>query len=64
MRWVATGATVSAQYESARADAAGYARARNACFHQATIAYLSGDKALAKQLSAQGRQYAQQMQAR
>ncbi len=34
-----------------------------ACHHQATQAYLGGDKALAKELGAKGRWHAQQMAA-
>lgn len=40
--WVTTGAAVSQAYTDARAEASDYARVRNACFHQATIAYLAG----------------------
>jgi len=42
--WVETGAAVSKEYAAARAEASDHARVRNACFHQATLAYLSGDK--------------------
>jgi hypothetical protein len=42
--WVETGAAVAREYAAARAEASDHARVRNACFHQATIAYLAGDK--------------------
>ena len=38
-------------------------RLRNVCFQHATQAYLAGDKALAKNLSHQGRQHADAMKA-
>lgn len=41
--WVTTGTTLSQEYAGARAEASDYARVRNACFHQATIAYLAGE---------------------
>eukprot|EP00775_Hariotina_reticulata_P012083 gene12083-12223_t len=52
---------VSKEYQSARADARDFARVRNTCFQQATLAYLAGNKALAKELSMKGRQAAEQM---
>jgi hypothetical protein len=42
--WVETGAAVSQEYAAARAEASDHARVRNACFQQATIAYIAGDK--------------------
>lgn len=58
-----TGAAVAAEYAAARADARDHARARNACFQQATQAYLAGNKALAKELGAKGRWHNEQMKA-
>eukprot|EP00195_Chlamydomonas_chlamydogama_P009630 CAMPEP_0202896984 /NCGR_PEP_ID=MMETSP1392-20130828/5868_1 /ASSEMBLY_ACC=CAM_ASM_000868 /TAXON_ID=225041 /ORGANISM="Chlamydomonas chlamydogama, Strain SAG 11-48b" /LENGTH=619 /DNA_ID=CAMNT_0049582517 /DNA_START=266 /DNA_END=2125 /DNA_ORIENTATION=- len=60
---VETGAALSRQYAEARGEARDFARLRNACFQQATLAYLAGNKALAKQLSAQGREHAAAMAA-
>lgn len=42
--WVETGAAVSQEYADARAEASDYARVRNACFQQATLAYMAGNK--------------------
>lgn len=42
--WVETGTAVSQEYAAARADASDFARIRNACFQQATTAYLAGNK--------------------
>lgn len=42
--WVTTGQAVSQEYADARAEASNHARVRNACFHQATIAYLAGER--------------------
>lgn len=53
--WVQTGEALSEQYATAREVARGHARVRNAYFQQATQAYLIGNKALAKELGAQGR---------
>jgi hypothetical protein len=61
VRWVDTGASVSAQYASLRERARDHVRARNACFMQATAAYLAGDGAAAKRLAAQGRAHAAAM---
>ena len=58
-----TGAAAAAEYADARADARDFARLRNACFQQATAAYLSGNKALAKELGRQGRQHNEAMKA-
>lgn len=52
-----TGTAAAAQYAEMRATARDLARMRNACFQQATNAFMSGNKALAKQLSAKGREY-------
>uniref|UniRef100_A0A383VHL1 Smr domain-containing protein n=1 Tax=Tetradesmus obliquus TaxID=3088 RepID=A0A383VHL1_TETOB len=59
--WVQTGEAVAQEYAAARAEASDYARIRNACFQQATQAYLAGNKALAKELSAKGKAAAQHM---
>ncbi|GLC52371.1 hypothetical protein PLESTB_000621900 [Pleodorina starrii] len=61
--WVATGQAVAAQYAEERAEAAMLARARNTYFQQATLAYLSGNKALAKQLGRKGREMNEAMKA-
>lgn len=42
--WVKTGAAVSQEYAAARAEASDHARVRNACFQQATIAFMAGNK--------------------
>lgn len=59
--WLETGAVVSEMYANDRGRARDLARLRNACYQQATLAYMSGNKALAKQLSQKGRAYAAQM---
>jgi hypothetical protein len=61
VRWVDTGAAVSGLYTSLRSEALDHVRLRNACFEQATRAYIAGDGALAKKLAAQGRRHAQAM---
>jgi hypothetical protein len=40
--WVSTGEAVSREYAAARAEARDHARVRNACFHEATKAFLAG----------------------
>jgi hypothetical protein len=55
VRRVSTGAAVAAEYADARAAAADHARLRNQLFQQATLAYQSGNRALAKELGARGR---------
>ena len=60
-QWVETGDAVSNQYAATREDARDHMRLRNVCFQQATQAYLSGNKALAKELSRKGRSHAQAM---
>jgi Domain of unknown function (DUF1771) len=60
-RWVDTGASVSGLYSSLRNEALDHVRLRNACFEQATRAYIAGDGALAKKLAAQGRRHAAAM---
>ena len=61
--WVETGEAVSDMYAATREDARDHMRMRNICFQQATQAYLSGNKALAKELSRKGRGHAQAMRA-
>lgn len=61
IEWVETGAAVSQMYAKNREEARDYARVRNVCYEQATNAYLSGNKALAKELSRQGREAAAKM---
>ena len=56
--WVETGESVSNLYRENRADARDLARVRNVCYEQATTAFLSGNKALAKELSAKGKEAA------
>lgn len=60
---VSTGNSVAVEYADARASAASLAKARNAMFEAASAAYLRGDKALAKELGAKGREYNEQMHA-
>lgn len=52
--WLETGEAVSNMYADLREEARDHARVRNAYFEQARQAYLSGNKALAKELSAKG----------
>jgi DNA-nicking Smr family endonuclease len=61
IEWVETGAAVSQLYTTTRDEARDYARIRNVCYEQATNAFLSGNKALAKELSRQGRDAASKM---
>ncbi|GLI64277.1 hypothetical protein VaNZ11_007495 [Volvox africanus] len=61
--WVSTGEAVSSQYLAERREASMLARARNQCFQQATMAYLSGNKALAKKLGRRGRELNEVMKA-
>ena len=63
IEWVETGAAVSQMYAANREEARDYARVRNVCYEQATNAFLSGNKALAKELSRQGREAAAKMSA-
>jgi hypothetical protein len=42
--WVQTGEAVAQEYAAARAEASDHARVRNACFQQATQAYLAGEQ--------------------
>ncbi|CAI7845796.1 unnamed protein product, partial [Closterium sp. NIES-53] len=50
-------------YGDMREEARDHARIRNACFEQATQAYLAGNKAAAKELSARGQWHNEQMKA-
>lgn len=60
--WVETGDAAGAHaYASTREDASGHLRARNVCFQQATRAFLTGNRALAKDLSRKGREHARLM---
>lgn len=52
--WLETGEAVSNIYTQLREEASDHARVRNAYFEQARQAYLIGNKALAKDLSAKG----------
>lgn len=56
LAWVETGAAVSSLYNESRAQAAAFARARNAAFDKATRAYRAGDGAAAAHFSKQGRE--------
>ncbi|KAK9845321.1 hypothetical protein WJX81_003404 [Elliptochloris bilobata] len=61
--WVATGDAAAAEYADARADARDHMRLRNQCFMQATRAFLAGNKALARELGARGREHGERMRA-
>lgn len=50
-----TGGAMAREYALERSDARDHARVRNQCFQQATLAYLSGDRKLAKELGEKGR---------
>eukprot|EP00250_Pteridium_aquilinum_P001596 c11789_g1_i3 orf=271-1638(+) len=52
--WLETGEAVSSLYTDLREEARDHARVRNAYFEQARQAYLSGNKALARDLAAKG----------
>lgn len=52
--WLETGETVANMYSEMREEARDHARLRNAYFEQARQAYLTGQKALAKELSEKG----------
>lgn len=52
--WLETGEAVGSMYSDLREEARDHARVRNAYFEQARQAYLVGNKALAKELSAKG----------
>lgn len=55
LAWVETGTAVASIYSEARAQAAAFARARNAAFDKATRAYKAGDGSAAAHFSRQGR---------
>ncbi|KAG2298800.1 hypothetical protein Bca4012_010304 [Brassica carinata] len=61
--WLETGDAVGNMYSDLREDARDYARLRNVYFEQARQAYLVGNKALAKDLSAKGQMHNMQMKA-
>ncbi|KAL0741054.1 hypothetical protein Bca4012_082567 [Brassica carinata] len=61
--WLETGDAVGNMYSNYREDARDYARLRNVYFEQARQAYLVGNKALAKDLSAKGQLHNLQMKA-
>lgn len=56
-----TGETVRIRYQEERSDARDHARLRNQAFQAATQAYVSGNKALAKELGQKGRWHNQMM---
>ncbi|KAH7301448.1 hypothetical protein KP509_23G027100 [Ceratopteris richardii] len=59
--WLETGEAVSNMYADHREEARNHARIRNAYFEQARQAYLSGNKALARELSAEGQKHNDRM---
>ncbi|XP_010548489.1 PREDICTED: polyadenylate-binding protein-interacting protein 7-like [Tarenaya hassleriana] len=61
--WVETGDAVANMYSEFREEARDHARLRNAYFEQARQAYLIGNKALAKELSAKGQLHNMKMKA-
>ncbi|QHO16713.1 Polyadenylate-binding protein-interacting protein [Arachis hypogaea] len=61
--WLETGDTVANMYSELREEARDHARLRNAYFEQARQAYLIGNKALAKELSAKGQVHNMHMKA-
>ncbi|KAJ0260229.1 Smr domain-containing protein [Hirschfeldia incana] len=61
--WLETGDAVGNMYSKYREEARDYARLRNVYFEQARQAYLVGNKALAKDLSAKGQLHNLQMKA-
>eukprot|EP00897_Mesotaenium_endlicherianum_P010032 jgi/Mesen1/9057/ME000057S08472 len=61
--WLETGEVVANMYADMREEARDHARVRNTYFEQATQAYLAGNKALAKELSAKGQWHNEQMKA-
>ncbi|KAJ7517478.1 hypothetical protein O6H91_21G025700 [Diphasiastrum complanatum] len=61
--WLETGEAVASIYSDMREEARDHARVRNAYFEQARQAYLVGNKALAKELSAKGQWHNEQMKA-
>ncbi|KAF8055263.1 hypothetical protein N665_1300s0010 [Sinapis alba] len=61
--WLETGDAVGNMYSDLREDARDSARLRNVYFEQARQAYIVGNKALAKDLSAKGQMHNMQMKA-
>jgi len=61
--WLETGDAVANMYSELREEARDHARLRNAYFEQARQAYLLGNKALAKELSAKGQVHNMHMKA-
>ncbi|XP_040996816.1 polyadenylate-binding protein-interacting protein 7 isoform X1 [Juglans microcarpa x Juglans regia] len=61
--WLETGDAVANMYSDLREEARDHARLRNAYFEQARQAYIVGNKALAKELSAKGQVHNMQMKA-
>ncbi|CAL0332206.1 unnamed protein product [Lupinus luteus] len=61
--WLETGDAVANMYSELREEARDHARLRNAYFEQARQAYLIGNKALAKELSAKGQAHNTHMKA-
>ncbi|XP_076901154.1 polyadenylate-binding protein-interacting protein 7-like [Bidens hawaiensis] len=61
--WLETGDAVANMYSEMRGEARDHARIRNTYFEQARQAYLVGQKALAKELSAKGQLHNMQMKA-
>ncbi|XP_027354885.1 polyadenylate-binding protein-interacting protein 7-like [Abrus precatorius] len=61
--WLETGDAVANMYSELREEARDHARLRNAYFEQARQAYLIGNKALAKELSAKGQLHNMHMKA-
>ncbi|KAL9274464.1 Polyadenylate-binding protein-interacting protein 7-like protein [Drosera capensis] len=61
--WLETSEAVATIYSELREEARDHARIRNAYFEQARQAYLIGNKALAKELSAKGQLHNMQMKA-
>ena len=56
-----TGSALAGEYSQLRSSARDHARMRNMYFQEATKAYVSGNRALAKDLSEKGRWHADQM---
>ena len=63
LSWFDTGAKASSQYMNYREEAAAMAVERNRLFHLATSAFVSGNKAAAKDFSIQARELNERMQA-
>eukprot|EP00916_Digyalum_oweni_P002368 GHVL01004347.1.p1 GENE.GHVL01004347.1~~GHVL01004347.1.p1 ORF type:complete len:637 (+),score=83.23 GHVL01004347.1:56-1966(+) len=59
--WRSTGSSVSTKYARLRVEARQLAITRNACFMNSVKAFQSGQKQLARDLGAQGRQYNEEM---